>query len=703
MDARALTVLEFPKIRERLAERTAFAASRGLALDLEPSAGRRAIETGLNETSEARLLLELQADFSVRAAHDVRPVVQRALVGAVLDPPALQEVRDTLESALYVRGVLTRLADRLPLLAGRAETLDPCPIVSRAIKESIGERGDILDSASPELARVRAQQRTAYNRLMDALQRIISSSGARTMLQEALITSRNGRYVVPVRAEARNQFRGIVHDESSSGQTVFMEPLATVELNNEWRHLQLEEEKEIERVLQHLSGLVGQFGERIGYDVEALAAIDLAVAKARYALDLRATAPRLETGYRLNLRQARHPLLSGDVVPIDVALGQVVAPGERDEAGGPGERDDTEGTGGTGRPGRPGAGEEPVPQAGTPKDFIALVITGPNTGGKTVALKTVGLLQLMAQAGMHLPVTEGSSVAVFEQVFADIGDEQSIEQSLSTFSSHMSNIVRILERVDGGCLVLLDELGAGTDPEEGSALARAILSYLVARDVRTVATTHYSELKAYAYSTPLVQNASVEFDVETLRPTYRLITGLPGRSNALAIAQRLGLPRPILDGARSMVRAEEAQIEDLLAGIQAERDAAQAARQEADRLREVAQTAQTAAERRLDEIEEERISLLEGARREAAGELETARQQIRRAEGRVAAAGGDRMEVLRATREVQDAAEALAAQPVPRRRGPRPGTGPGRAPHRGGRPGGAAPAERRGAGAERAQ
>ena len=565
MDARALTVLEFPKIRERLAERTAFAASRGLALALEPSAGRRAIETGLKETSEARLLLELQPDFSVRAAHDVRPVVQRALVGAVLDAPALQEVRDTLESALYVQGVLTRLADRLPLLAGRAETLDPCPFVARAIKESIGERGDILDSASPELARVRAQQRTAYNRLMDALQRIIGSSGARTMLQESLITSRNGRYVVPVRAEARNQFRGIVHDESASGATVFMEPLATVELNNEWRHLQLEEEKEIERVLQHLSGLVGQFGDRIGYDVEALAAIDLAVAKARYALDLRATAPRLEADYRLSLRQARHPLLTGDVVPIDVALGQATAPGERDEA-------EARGTGPAGPAGEEGG--EAVAQAGTPKDFIALVITGPNTGGKTVALKTVGLLPLMAQAGLHIPVAEGSSVAVFEQVYADIGDEQSIEQSLSTFSSHMSNIVRILERVDGGSLVLLDELGAGTDPEEGSALARAILTYLVARGVRTVATTHYSELKAYAYSTPLVQNASVEFDMETLRPTYRLITGLPGRSNALAIAQRLGLPQPILEGARSMVRAEEAQIEDLLAGIQAERDAA---------------------------------------------------------------------------------------------------------------------------------
>ncbi|HVG95474.1 MAG TPA: endonuclease MutS2, partial [Chloroflexota bacterium] len=654
MDPRALTVLEFSKIRDRLAERAAFAASRELALALEPSAGRRAIETGLRETAEARLMFELQPDFSVRAAHDVRPAAGRARVGTLLDAAVLQEVRDTLESAQYVRGVLNRLADRLPLLAGRAETLDPCPELLRAIKDSIGERGQILDTASPALGRVRAQLRTAYNRLMDALQRILDSSVTRTMLQEALITVRAGRYVIPVRAEARNQFRGIVHDESSSGQTVFMEPLATVALNNEWRHLQLEEEKEVERVLLHLSGLVAEFADRIVYDVDALAAIDLALAKAKYALSLRATAPRLEDGYRINLIEARHPLLTGAVVPIDVRLGTPPAGAAVAACNGAT-------TSGTDR-------ETPAPAED--KAFIALVITGPNTGGKTVALKTVGLLQLMAQAGLHLPVAEGSSVAVFDQIFADIGDEQSIEQSLSTFSSHMSNIVRILGRADGRSLVLLDELGAGTDPEEGSALARAILSHLVDRGVRTVATTHYSELKAYAYGTPGVQNASVEFDVETLRPTYRLIIGLPGRSNALAIAQRLGLPEPILAGAREMVRPEEAQIEDLLAGIQAERDAAQAARREVSALEAAAREAAVEAERRLDALEDERVAVLEAARREAAAELEAARQQIRRAEGRVAAAGGDRMEVLRTAREVQQAAEELTAQPVPRQRRP---------------------------------
>jgi DNA mismatch repair protein MutS2 len=385
--------------------------------------------------------------------------------------------------------------------------------------------------------------------------------------------------------------------------------------------------------------------------VNSLGAIDLALAKGKYAAALRAAAPALEEGYQLNLVQARHPLLTGTVVPIDVHLGLSGADGRA-------------------------AGGRP-PEA---KDFIALVITGPNTGGKTVALKTVGLLQLMAQAGLHIPAEPGSSVAVFDQVCADIGDEQSIEQSLSTFSSHMGNIVRILGQVDDRSLVLLDELGAGTDPEEGSALARAILSYLVGRGVRTVATTHYSELKAYAYAQPGVQNASVEFDVETLRPTYRLIIGLPGRSNALAIAQRLGLPAPILEAARAMVRAEEAQIEDLLAGIQAERDAAGAARAEAERLRGEAESQRAAAERRLDEIEDERVALLDAARREAAGELEAARQQIRRAEQRVAAAGGDRMEVLRATREVQQAAEALTAQPVPRRRGPAPAPAPAERP-----------------------
>ncbi|MDQ3700962.1 MAG: endonuclease MutS2, partial [Chloroflexota bacterium] len=634
MDPRALIVLEFPKILDRLAERTAFAASRELALALQPGTSRRTIEHGLRETSEASLLFELQPDFSVRSAHDVRDAAERSRVGIVLDVEVLQEVRDTLESGVYVRNALTKLADRLPLLADRGQTIDPCVVVTQAIKESVGERGQILDSASPGLARVRAQLRTAYNRLMDALQRVLDSAAYRPMLQEALITTRGGRYVVPVRAEARNQFRGIVHDESASGATVFMEPLAAVDLNNEWRHLQLEEDKEVERVLRHLSGLVGQFADQIIAGVNSLAAIDLAVAKAKYAASLRAKSPTLEDGYRLNLIQARHPLLTGNVVPTDVWIGQQ---GEPDGQGRQGQDD------------REPEDREPEDRE---KDVIALVITGPNTGGKTVALKTVGLLQLMAQAGMHIPVEAGSSVAVFDQIFADIGDEQSIEQSLSTFSSHMSNIVRILGQADARSLVLLDELGAGTDPEEGSALARAILSHLVERGVRTMATTHYSELKAYAYAEPGVQNASVEFDVETLRPTYRLIIGLPGRSNALAIGQRLGLPGEILEAARVMVRPEEAQIEDLLAGIQAERDAARDTRLAAERARAAAEEQRVAAERRLDEIEDERVALLEAARREAGAELEVARQQIRRAEQRVAAAGGDRMEVLRATREV---------------------------------------------------
>jgi DNA mismatch repair protein MutS2 len=636
MNAHALTVLEFDKVRERLAERTAFSASRELALALEPSNGRRAVEHGLHETAEARLVFGLQPDFSVRSAHDVREAAESARIGALLEPDALLDVRDTLESGAYVRATLSKFADRLPLLADRAQTIDPCAVVLRAIKESIGDRGQVLDSASPALARIRSQLRIAYNRLMDALQRIMDGAAARGLLQEPLITTRAGRYVVPVRAEARNQFRGIVHDESASGATVFMEPLAAVDLNNEWRHLQLEEEKEIERVLRHLSGLVGQFADRIVAGVNALAALDLALAKAKYAFALRATQPALVDDYCLNLVQARHPLLSGEVVPIDVYLGRTP----------------------------PGA-----VQAGLgAKDFIALVVTGPNTGGKTVALKTVGLLQLMAQAGLHLPVEEGSYVAVFDDVFADIGDEQSIEQSLSTFSSHMTNIVAILREADDRSLVLLDELGAGTDPQEGSALARAILSHLVERGVRTVGTTHYSELKAYAYQQPGVQNASVEFDVETLRPTFRLIIGLPGRSNALAIAQRLGLPAEILAAARSLLAPSQTQIEDLLAAIQAERDAARDERLGAERTRAAAERDRAAIAARLERIEDERAAHLERAQREAEGLLEEARQQIRRAEQSVAAAGGDRVAVLRAAREVQQAAQEIAARPVARRR-----------------------------------
>lgn len=639
MNPRVLSVLEYDKVRERLAERTAFAASRELALALVPTRGRRLIEIGLNETSEAKRLLNLQPEFSVRSAHDVREAAREAARGVVLDPEVLLEVRDTLESGAYVRNVLSRYKDELTLLSDLAGTIEPCPVVLRAIRDAIGDRGEVLDSASPELGKIRSQLRVAYNRMMDALERIMQAAASRGLLQESIITTRSGRYVVPVRAEARSQFRGIVHDESGSGATVFMEPLAAVELNNEWRHLQLEEEKEIERVLRHLGALVGQHEERIVAGVNALAAIDLALAKGKLAFTQRAVAPQLEDGYRLNLSQARHPLLSGTVVPIDIHLGLFgdVVP----------------------------ANQNPLE-----KEFLALVITGPNTGGKTVALKTVGLLQLMAQAGMHIPAEEGSSVAVFDEVYADIGDEQSIEQSLSTFSSHMRNIVSILKEADEKSLVLLDELGAGTDPQEGSALARAILSHLVERRICTVGTTHYSELKAYAYATPGVQNASVEFDLESLRPTYRLMIGLPGRSNALAIAQRLELPEEILASARGLVAPSESNIEDMLEAIQGERDAARDERLAAQREREAAEQARDAALRRLDEIEDERLATVERAQREAETLLEDARQQIRRAEQQVSAAGGDRMAVLRAGRDMQQAAQQMAARP---RRQPAPG------------------------------
>ena len=639
MNPRVLTVLEYDKVRERLAERTAFAASRELALALVPTRGRRLIEIGLNETSEAKRLLDLQPEFSVRSAHDVREAAHEAARGIVLDPEVLIEIRDTLESGAYVRNVLSKYREELPLLSDLAGTIEPCPVVLRAIRDAIGERGEVLDSASPELGKIRSQLRVAYNRMMDALERIMQAAAARGLLQESIITTRSGRYVVPVRAEARGQFRGIVHDESGSGATVFMEPLAAVELNNEYRHLQLEEEKEIERVLRHLAALVGQHEERIVAGVNAVASIDLALAKAKLAFSQRAVAPLLETGYRLNLSQARHPLLSGDVVPIDVHLGLFgdVVPGNRNPL---------------------------------EKEFLALVITGPNTGGKTVALKTVGLLQLMAQAGLHIPAEEGSSVAVFDEIYADIGDEQSIEQSLSTFSSHMRNIVSILKEADDKALVLLDELGAGTDPQEGSALARAILSHLVERNICTVATTHYSELKAYAYETPGVQNASVEFDLESLRPTYRLMIGLPGRSNALAIAQRLGLPEEILAGARGLVAPTENNIEDMLRAIQVERDAARDERLAATREREAAEQSRDAALRRLEEIEDQRLETVERAQREAERLLEEARQQIRRAEHQVSAAGGDRMAVLRAAKDVQQAAQQIAARPRrPRRAG----------------------------------
>jgi DNA mismatch repair protein MutS2 len=447
--------------------------------------------------------------------------------------------------------------------------------------------------------------RTEHERLMDRLNRILTNPRNASYVQESLITQRAGRYVIPIKADAKGRIPGLVHDTSSSGATLFIEPLAVVETANRWRERQIEEQKEVERILAELSAMVADLAEELGWTVEALAELDLTMAKARYATALGATEPNIvpfgsqraapgpesrsgqmlgHPGSTLDLRQARHPLLDPEtVVPINVHLGS---------------------------------------------DYFVLVITGPNTGGKTVSLKTVGLMAAMAQAGLHLPVAEGSSVSVFEGIYADIGDEQSIEQSLSTFSSHMTNIVDILARADSRSLVLFDELGAGTDPVEGSALARAILSYLLTRKITTLVATHYSELKAYAHSTGGVENASVEFDVETLSPTYRVQIGLPGRSNAFAIAARLGLGAGIVEAAQKLVSPEELETESLLAEIQEARQAAIVGRDEAllAQRRIAEQERQLAA--RLVAIEAERASILGETRAEARRELQQARQVI---------------------------------------------------------------------------
>ena len=595
MEAKYLHTLEYPKILERLAQHTSFSAGRELALRLEPSTDPGEVRRRQAETSEARALLDIRPDAGVGGAHDVRPLVGRARLGLMLLPAELLEITQTLISARTLKRTITRLGSQFPLLAGTAQWLEECTDLVNEIGRCINDRGEVVDSASPQLARIRQELAGARDRLLERLQRLINSGDVAPYLQETLITQRGGRYVIPIRAEAKGRVPGIVHDESASGATVFIEPLATVELNNRWRELEIQEQHEVERILRALTAQVPENGDLIERTVDILAHLDLAFAKAAYSHEIRGMQPRLWEPGRpvsdpkppapLTLLKAHHPLLNPEtVVPINVWLGG---------------------------------------------EFRVLVVTGPNTGGKTVALKTVGLLALMHQAGLHLPVGEGSILPVFTGVYADIGDEQSIEQSLSTFSSHMTTIIDVLQRAGEGSLVLLDELGAGTDPVEGSALAQAIIRTLLARNLLAIATTHYSELKLFAYSTPGVSNASVEFDVETLSPTYELTIGLPGRSNALAIASRLGLPAEIIDEARSHVRAEDLEADALLAQVKQAREEAQATLAEAQRSRAEAEQLRQALNKELAAIDETRRQAIEEARAQVQRELAAVRAELR--------------------------------------------------------------------------
>ncbi|MGB9871504.1 MAG: endonuclease MutS2 [Anaerolineae bacterium] len=583
--------LELPKILERLAAHASFSVGAEKARALAPSTVPTEIRERLATTTEARRFLALYPLTDLGGARDVRPMVEAARREAVLAPADLLDIAQTLQAARRLRQTLTRQEAQFPRLAAIAARLEPCPELVEAIERVLDERGEVRDDASPALARIRSDLRAAHDRLITRLQRIISSPETAPFLQEPIITMREGRYVIPLKADFKGRIRGIVHDRSASGATLFIEPLSVVELGNTWRELQAAEEQEIQRILADLSARVAARGAEVLETVDALADLDLAFAKARYADELDAVEPTMADGKpdrdptRLRLLRARHPLLDpATVVPIDVILD----------------------------------GETHV-----------LVITGPNTGGKTVTLKTVGLLALMAQSGLHIPADETSMLPVFTAVYADIGDEQSIEQSLSTFSAHLTNILSFIHQADEHSLVLLDELGAGTDPAEGAALARALLETFRQRGAVTLVATHYPELKAYAQLTPGVCNACVEFDPETLRPTYRLTIGIPGRSNALAIARRLGLDEEIVRRAEALLSPQERQTEHLLADLHRLRLEAARARDEAYAARAEAQRLAEELRRRLARIDEERAVILEEARREAQEELERLREEAR--------------------------------------------------------------------------
>lgn len=636
MNEKAINTLEFPKVREKLAAYASFSAGKDLARQLMPLTDITQVRRSQKITTEAVRLLSLRPDVSIGGARDIRELVRRAELGSVLEPPDFLAVLDTLRAGRNLRSLILRtneMRNELEALAFIADGITPLPKVEAEIERCINDEGMVLDSASPALGKIRVNIRTAHSRLITRLQQIIQSDTYSRALQEPIITLRDGRYVVPVKADFKGQLRGIVHDQSNSGATVFVEPLAIVDLGNEWRQLQAEEAAEIERILRELGALLGAHADAIRTNVEVIADIDLALAKGRYSLAIDGAEPDLvearpkgpapnrpldnrekrkdpaeqpthpdnpqstihnsqsqERG--LYFKEARHPLLTGNVVPTTVELGD---------------------------------------------RFRILVITGPNTGGKTVALKTVGLLSLMAQAGMHIPARHGSRAVVFKNIFADIGDEQSIEQSLSTFSSHMSNIVGILKWADRESLVLLDELGAGTDPQEGSALARSIITYLLEVGAFAVGTTHYSELKAFAFSTENVENASVEFDINTLSPTYRLTIGTPGRSNAFAIASRLGLNRPIIDRARGFIDPEAQNVEDVLEGIRREREGARRERNSAEQARRELEDRRRELDRRLAEVEEIKARAADDARRDLERELESLRAELRQLRGRVEA------------------------------------------------------------------
>lgn len=583
MNQKALSSLEYPKIIERLIEKASSPMGKELCRKLQPSTDINKIRLMQTQTKDALTRLFQKGSVSFGSVKDIRGSLKQLEIGSSLGIMEILSVCALLENTSRVKAYSRGDRSDLPSdsLDSMFEQLAPLTPLSSEIRRCILSEDEISDDASPALRQVRRNMKVTNDRIHTQLSGLVNGN-ARTYLQDSVITMRNGRYCIPVKAEYKGQVPGMIHDQSSTGSTLFIEPMAVVKLNNNMRELELQEQKEIEIILAGLSEQIAEEREAIALNLELMVQLDFIFARAGLAMDMNGSEPVFNEEGRVLLKKARHPLIpKKKVVPIDIRLGD---------------------------------------------DFDLLIITGPNTGGKTVSLKTVGLLTLMGQAGLHIPALDRSELAIFHEIYADIGDEQSIEQSLSTFSSHMTNIVSFLEKADSRSLVLFDELGAGTDPTEGAALAISILSYLHDKGIRTMATTHYSELKVYALSTPGVENACCEFSVETLRPTYRLLIGIPGKSNAFAISSKLGLSDQIIERAKEQISEQDESFEDVLSSLEENRVTIENERLEIARYKEEIKTLKAQLESRQEKLDAQRDRILRQANEEAHKVLEEAKE-----------------------------------------------------------------------------
>ena len=617
---RALRVLEFTKIRDRLASYALTDLGKEKCQALVPCLDYSEALHALDETEEACVLLSYLGGHPMMSFPDVREQVTLAQKGACLSPRALMDVAACLRAAKVTRAALVRDREDTPILTGFASRLTTLESVENDITAAIISEEEIADRASSDLFQIRRQIRSANERMREKLNQMIRSSSFAKNLQDSIITMRGDRYCIPVKAECRANVPGLVHDQSASGATLFIEPMFVVELGNDLKQLRAKEQLEIARILQALSDRIGPHAESIALNISLLTHLDFAFAKGMLARGMHACLPKLNTKGYIKIIRGRHPLIDPDkVVPSNLWLGE---------------------------------------------DFTTLIITGPNTGGKTVTLKTVGLFTLMAMSGLHVPADLGTEMSYFGHVYADIGDEQSIEQSLSTFSSHMTNIVDIVKNVDDNDLVLFDELGAGTDPTEGAALAQSILNSLLKRKIRTMATTHYSELKAFALSTVGVENASVEFDVESLRPTYRLSIGIPGKSNAFEISRKLGLPEWLIDASKELLSKEDIRFEDVIANAEYHRQIAERERAIAEETRRETVKLRNEAEKLRTEIEQSREKSLKKAKEEARRVMENARREsegiIRELKAMKKQAATPEHEVQRLKKRMEEGIDALS-------------------------------------------